>query len=343
MVIFLTAIFIVLSLLAVLDFVNSRYKNVIYFSLGILLFCIAAFRLPYIDRDYSNYIRNFNMNLVIGQSLVEPSFIIISGVVHKFLFGKPVFLFTIYAFLGVATKLIAIKKLSNHFFLSLVVYFSYSFILHEMTQIRAGVSLGFILLAIDPLYRRKAVSFFLFATLASFFHYSAILIYFLWFLKGDRINVTVYAGLVIGSYFIYLFTSLVLTDLVSFLPQGEVLEKASRYENETGRGLNVFNAWQLLRCALCFFFLYYIDLLQDSNKYAILFVKMYVFAAVTFVLLGTNPTIATRIGDLFSIIDIVLLPCLFSVFKPRAAGFISVVIIAFFYLALNLYHNKIIL
>lgn len=340
--IFLTVIFFCLAILSVLDIVSTRYKNIIYTGLGILLFCTAAFRPAYIDRDYSNYLRLFDMKLVIGRSLAEPSFILLSDFIHNFLFGDPVFLFAIYAFIGVAAKLTAIVKLSPHIFLSLLVYFSYSFILHEMTQIRAGVALGFVLLLIEPLYQRKAAKFFLLASCAFFFHYSAIIVYLLWFLKPDRINAPLYAALIVVSYFIYFLNSMVLTDIIGYLPNGELVEKISRYERENGRSLNIFNSWQILRCLLSFFFLYNINLLKEQNKYAVLFVKMYVLAAVSFILLASNPTFATRISDLFSVVDIVLLPCLVPLFRPRAAGFIAVIMIAFFYLALNLYFNKII-
>ena len=114
--ILLTIIFFVLVLVSLLDMISSRYKNIIFISLGFVLFCIAAFRQPYIDRDYSNYLRLFNMKLYVGRSLAEPSFVIISDFIHLLLFDNPVFLFMIYAGIGVTTKLIAIKKLSKHIF-----------------------------------------------------------------------------------------------------------------------------------------------------------------------------------------------------------------------------------
>lgn len=340
--IFLTLIFFGLAILVIADVVDSRYKIIMLTCAALLLFCVAAFRPAYIDRDYANYLRLFRMNLVMGQPLIEPSFILISDFVHHYLFAKPVFLFVIYAGIGVVTKLTAIVKLSPYIFLSLLIYFSYSFILHEMTQIRAGVAVGFVLLLIKPLYERKAAAFFLLASCAFFFHFSAVIIYFLWFLRTDKINVQVYAGLIVGAYFMYFFTGVMLTSFVTMLPLGELVDKMANYERENGIGLNVFNSWQLLRCVLAFFFLYNIEKLRQHTKYAVLFVKMYVFAAVFYILLAHNPTFATRISDLFSIIDIVLLPFIAALIKPRAVGYAAVVIIAFFYLALNLYFNKII-
>jgi hypothetical protein len=341
--IFLTVAFFALAVLSVLDFIETKYKNAIYIILSIFLFCIAAFRPPYVDRDYSNYVKNFKMNLIVGRSLAEPTFVLISDFINKFLFGNPAFLFIIYAFLGVATKLIAIKKLSNHIFLSLLVYFSYSFLLHEMTQIRAGVSLGFVMLAIKPLYNRKALPFFLLATLAFSFHYSAVVIYFLWFLNTNKINKTIYAILIPAAYIIYLGGSVAMADIISMLPQGEVLGKVARYEHQTGKGLNIFNVWQILRCLFCFIFLWKIELIKEHEPYAVLYLKMYILATVFFVLLAANPTISGRISDVFSIADILMLPCLVYIIKPRFVAVLIVILAAFSYLVLHLYFNKIIL
>ncbi|MBL0356226.1 MAG: EpsG family protein [Chitinophagaceae bacterium] len=340
--IFLTVIFFVLSMLSVLDIVHTRYRNVIYAVTGVFLFCVAAFRAPTVDRDYPNYMRLFNSNLIVGKAFVEPTFIWISDFVHRFLFANPVFLFAIYAAIGIATKLIAIRKLTNSVFASLLLYFSYSFTLHEMTQIRAGVALGFVLLSIQPLYERKGLKFLLFASLALLFHYSAIVVFFMWFLKPDKINVTFYAGLIFASYAAYFFSGVFLTDILSFLPQGDLAGKLIRYEGENGRALNIFNAWQIMRCLISFFFLYKINVIREKNKYAVLFLKIYILATVTFVLLASNPTFAGRISDLFSIVDIVLLPCFITLIHPKVTGLIIVFIIAFLYLALNLYYNKII-
>ncbi|MEJ7587419.1 MAG: EpsG family protein [Ferruginibacter sp.] len=338
---FLTFIFIMLSLLVVLDFIKLKYKQVIFIFTGLFLFAVAAFRPPALDRDYNSYIRLFNMNLVLGQAFVEPSFILLSNIIHHYLFGNPAFLFAIYAGIAVTCKFIAIRQLSDYAFLSILIYFSYSFILHDITQIRAGVSVGFVLLAIRPLYQRQGFKFLFFALLAIFFHYSALLVLPLWFLAPGQINTRLYAAIIFISYGVFFFSDLVLTNIINYLPQGILLNKIASYESDNNTALNIFNSWQIMRCLLCFLFLWKIKIIQEQNPYSVLFLKIYVIATAAFVLLATNPTFAGRISDLFSIIDIVMLPSLLYIIKPAWVAVSVVILVCFLYLVLNVFYNRI--
>lgn len=339
----LTIVFFVFVLLVTFDFVTSRYKEVAYWGACVFLILLAGLRPAEIDRDYISYVRMFKNDLFVDNILIEPSFKLIAYTLKMFSINAPVFLFLVYAILGVITKFVAIRQLSAYWFLSVLVFYCYIFILQDMTQIRAAVSVGFLLLSIKPLYDRRALPFFLFSLMAFLFHYSAVVAFFLWFLKPNKINVWVYAALLPIAYIIYFFTGFLATNWLNLIPAGAVASKAARYELATGLGLNVINSWQLIRVALCLFFLFNIDKLVAANKYAILFVKIYFLATVSFVALSSNPAVATRISDLFAVIDIVLLPCIAAVIRPRFAAIIIVVLIAFSYLALNLYFNKIII
>ena len=341
--VFLTCIFFALTLLITLEFVEIRYRNLIFFSAGILLFCIAAFRPPMLDKDYASYLQMFESNLTFGQVIIEPSFILISTIVHNYFFSLPFVLFFFYAAIAVTVKLVAIQQLSGFKFLSLLVYFSYSFLLNDMTQIRAGVSVGFILLSLRPLYERKAIPFLIFALMAFFFHYSAIVVFFIWFLSPNKINTKIYAISLFVAYGISIFSNAILSGFVDLLPDGVLLNKLIRYEYENGTPLNIFNAWQLMRCLLCFIFLWKIELIWEQNRYAILLVKLYVMATLAFVLLASNPTFAGRISDLFSVVDIVMLPCLLYIIKPKQLGALLVIIIAMLYFILNVFYNSIFL
>ena len=103
-------------------------------------------------------------------------------IIYSLIGPYPIYLFLLFAILGVSFKLIAIKQLTELWFLSLILYLSNFFILHEMTQIRAGVASAFLLLCVKPIYDRDLKRFLLFAVLGFLFHYSAIVILPLWFL-----------------------------------------------------------------------------------------------------------------------------------------------------------------
>ncbi|WP_256742632.1 EpsG family protein, partial [Cronobacter sakazakii] len=58
---------------------------------------------------------------------------------------------------SIGIKLHAIKKISSSPILSLIIYIAFYYILHDMTQIRAGVAAGLFLLAIRELASGKNI------------------------------------------------------------------------------------------------------------------------------------------------------------------------------------------
>lgn len=165
--------FVIFFIIAFFCYVDIKQKNIVVLALTILLILIAGFSGP-ISQDYNNYISSYN-EVINGRYRTDFSFIVISKIVHL-IFNNPLYLFLIYAILGVSLKISAIKKLSQFWFFSILIYFSYSFLLHEMTQIRAGVASAFVLLSIPSIYEKKLKSFLLYAGVAIFFHYSALVL-----------------------------------------------------------------------------------------------------------------------------------------------------------------------
>lgn len=316
--------------------------EIVYISFGIFLVIISGFRGEGIDRDYLNY---KDLHFIGNESLrltIEPSFNLISQVVKNLFNNNVTILFVTYALFGVSTKLLAIKKTSEFWLLSLLIYISYLFTLQEMTQIRVGVASGFIMLCIAPLKERHAIRFLLFASLAIFFHYSAIIVLFLWFLNPDKINIKFYALIIIGSYLIHEFSAIYITDIQKYIPITPLENKLLAYKYDNESNLNIFNVWQLMRTILCFLFLWKINIIQKENKYSILLLKLYIISTCSFVLLSTNPSFAARISDLFAVSDIILLPCILYFIKPALFAKLLIICISFFYLFLNLFFNKII-
>lgn len=319
---------------------KKYYKIFLFILFGTTLFLLAGLRGYGVDRDYGSYVEAFNEDLNV--IFAEPSFLVISWLVKSYFQGNVVFLFLIYAFLGVFVKFYAIKKLTEFWFLSILMYIAYSFTLHEMTQIRAGVGVGFVLLCIQPLYERKLVLFLLYAILAFLFHYSIFFIFILWFINKDNFNKKKYFLFIIGAYLINMLFKNHISSLISLISEGGGLEaKVMAYQFENNAELNVFNAWQLLRIALSFLFISKIDLLQKNNRYSIILTKIYVFATCAFVVLSYNPSFAGRISDVLSIVDIILIPYLMYVFNPRIYSKLLILFIGIAYITLNLFYNKI--
>ena len=110
MVYILSVLFLILGLLALMPLKINRLYRQIYIAIGIVLFLIAGFRGAGVDRDYIQYVGMFNhFNTV----LVEPSFVFISFVINKYFSNNVLYLFIVFACLGVVIKLHAIKVLSE--------------------------------------------------------------------------------------------------------------------------------------------------------------------------------------------------------------------------------------
>ena len=83
-----------------------------------------------------------------------------------------VFLF--YALLGVTLKFVAFRKMSDFWFVPVMLYLTFIFELHEVTQIRTGVMSGLFLLAIRPIAEKKRIKALVLIGLGAVFHVSAL-------------------------------------------------------------------------------------------------------------------------------------------------------------------------
>ena len=136
-------------------------KDLFYLILiGVVLILIAGLRPIGIDRDSLAYVGivgsdEVNINLLDK----EPGFWLIYKI-NKIIFnGNTQCFFLIYALLGVSLKIFAIKKYSLLPFFSTFTYVCLYFILHEMTQIRAGVAAAIFLLALQDIKDKNLKSY----------------------------------------------------------------------------------------------------------------------------------------------------------------------------------------
>ena len=82
---------------------TNKTKIILFIFSGVLLFFIAAFR-GHIDRDYVGYVTLYNKVSSLTTFRIEPTFLIISKIVKQ-VFNNVLYLFIIYALLGVSLKL----------------------------------------------------------------------------------------------------------------------------------------------------------------------------------------------------------------------------------------------
>jgi hypothetical protein len=333
---FIFFVLVIFSLLA-----KDEKKAVPFFiCAGIILFLLAAFRRPGLDRDYLGYIAYYNDVLHHSFARVEPFFILIVHIVDK-LFNNNLYLFIIYAFLGISLKFFAINRLTTLPMLSVLIYFSGFFLLFDMTQIRAGVAAGILLLCIEPIKERKLGKFLILVVLASLFHYSALSFIPFYFLRGDSLNIKLYVFLIPVSYIIY-YSKVNLFFFTNYIPIQLVQIKMNSYFHHAtvDSSINVFNMVHLSRCILAYLFLWKWKLMSDSNIYIILLIKIYFIALFIFVAFGSVPGFSSRISELLLVVEIILIPYLAVIMKPKYLSVLITVGIAFVFLSFSLFYTK---
>jgi len=321
-------------------FTNFRQKHIIVFGLIVLLVLIAGLS-GSISKDHNSYIAAYYEVLRGRLKIGDISFrLICMGV--NYIFHKPVFLFLIYATIGVSLKITAIKRMSEFWFFSILIYFSLFFFLHEMTQIRAGVASAFILLSIPSIYERNFKKFLLYASLAIIFHFSALVILPLYFLKGDKIN-NWYIFLIPIGYLLFFFNANI-ASLVRIIDIDIVNVRFAAVRSSVGiQRINVFNVMMLARCLLIAILLWKWEFLREKNQYSPLLIKFYILSCFIFIAFADIPVVAFRVSELLATVEIILIPMIIYLVNIKILGKVIVVFIGFIFLLSLLYHQKLVL
>jgi len=330
-------LFISLSLIA-LSVRGKKTNKIIFLLLLLILVLLATFR-PDTMRDYMEYAAFFsadeeNLKFEFGFQWFVHSLNTITY--------EPLFFFFIFALFSVGFRLFFLYKYAPFFWVSVVVYLSNVFILHDMIQLRAAIASVALLWSTIYIYQKKFKHFILIVILASLFHYSAIGIIPFYFLSSKNVCSKWVYFIIPLSYAMYIL-GVRLGGLVQYIPVDFVQNlyglytKSAIYKEES---VNVFNALQLFRCLIFYVILYYSKTIFNHAQYIYLYLKIYALGLSALVLLSDIPTFAFRIGELYQSIEIVLIPLLVYAFKSKSIGKGIVLFIASLIVSINIFYIK---
>lgn len=330
---------LIFSIICAFCFIKIKQKELILSFLVVLLIIISGFR-GNIDKDHQLYLDMYRACLD-GTYPGEISFYLISWLVY-YVFDNTTFIFLIYAILGVTLKAYAIRKLSEFWFCSILIYFSLYFLLHEMTQIRIGVAAGFILLSIPYIYKKNFKLFLLFVSAAFIFHYSSAVIIPFYFMNRNRISVFYYL-LIPFAFLLYLF-HINIVSVIQIINIEHITAKYITYKAlaEVDR-INLFNAILIMRYVFIIILLWKWKVLADKNKYAVLLIKFYIMSCFMLIILSDIPAIAFRISEIFAVVEFIVIPFFIYFFKKEIQGAIVVAFIGLMILANVLFYEKLLL
>lgn len=310
---------------------NKKLDILLFYTFIIILILFCGLRELGSDQDSVGYFNYYLLDYDRMSLAAEPSFIIISKFCEYISNTNGfVWLLFIYAIMGVYLKASAIRMYSNLPWLALIIYISYYFLLHEFTQIRAGVAAGIILISIKHIFDRNYVVFFSLIFLASMFHYSAMIVAPLYFLpayeigkiRGILIGMAVPIGIALHFSGISIFY-IIPIELISM--------KVATYtylENIADVKLNVFNYYYIVKYILLYIYLYFSKQLTKNSKYFPIFLQFYAISIFSYLALSFNAAFAMRISELMGIVEIVMLPMLVLATRHRSIAVLFVCIIA---------------
>ncbi|MDC0886623.1 EpsG family protein [Altererythrobacter sp.] len=324
---------------------DARVERLLFVAVGVLLVLFAGLREVGVDQDSFGYLRYYNLDDFNMGRVAEPTFVLIANITRSISSQDGLsYLFFIYALAGVTLKLLAIRRLTELYWLALLTYFSWYFLLHEFTQIRAAIASGLVLLSLPFVLQRRLFPFVLTITIASLFHFSALLAFALYLLRNRRLEywekVLIAASVPLGSLLHFFGVNLFI-----ILPIELVQLKVETYtEAEAARNikLNVFNAVYLIKYSLLYVFLLFSTKLQEESEYFPIILKMYAIAMFSYLALSFNSAFAIRISELFGVVEILLIPMFYYLIKPRSFAIVLIVLIAIGNLSLGLFETELI-
>lgn len=301
----------------------KRDKVILYIIFGIIMILIAGLREVGSVPDTVEYEGMYYGSNAIMQELTEPTFKLFTSILRPMMLGVNA-LFMTYAFISIVIHLPALWKLSKLPLLTLTIYISYYYMMHEMVQMRAGVAAGLFLWAIYFYVEKKKLMSLACILVGFLFHYSAAAGLVLFLLK-DKLpgwqKTILYLIIPVG-----LVAYIAELDLSLLVPDEFGGDKLTHYRELKDKGLeDELAGWPLRNNILIWInfvlytaSIYYSELLTKHCKYVPIAIKV---QAIGFCFLffahGVSAVLGNRMNDYFSIATIILWTASVYAFSPR--------------------------
>ncbi|UDQ78794.1 EpsG family protein [Erwinia rhapontici] len=327
--------------------VSSNVKKWMFFFVATLLLFFCAAR-GVIDRDHQSYL-NIYKHIIDGVDLlIEPTFYFFSYI-SSWLTDGPQLIFIIYALLGLSLKFYSIRKFSVFPLVSVLIYFSNYYFLHEMTQIRVGVSVSLALIAITNWFGGNKKNFFIIIFLSLLFHYSALIFLMVPLVSKERVHkkeMFFYTCLIVFLYALYV-VNFGFARVFSYIPIGYVQEKFSIYYEKTRLGevdaVNAFSVMQLIRLIIIYLVCFFCPKECYADKFFNVMLRFYIFSAICWVMFFDIPVFAVRLSEILGVAEIFVIPYIIYVSRKKYIGLIVISLITAMMFFVNIYYSKLML
>lgn len=229
---------------------------------------------------------------------IEPSFGLLARIAPTF-----AILLLLYAVLSVSFHVFGIFRNSPNIWLSLLLYLPYTYVLHDLIQIRAAVAIGIMLIAVRFIVERKWILYFSCVAIAYFFHYSAIIFILFYFLPHKYLNKWIWSSLLVVATIGGLMNSQ-FGYLAKFVPLEIVQMYFENYmgsKNYTASEIGPVRIFQVI-CSIIMLFNQ--KKITEAYPLAIPMLIFFIMSQLSYMLLSDIPVLQGRFGEMFAAFDI---------------------------------------
>ena len=335
------AIVVVLSFIE--DYMSVWQKMIILFTVGIALICLSTFK-PMTTADASNYeIFFYNNDDTFIEVSTEPTYIYMSRLYLSFGLGITAIFFT-YALLSIPLKLVLLWKVTTPYvFTAMIVYVGVYFPLHDVVQIRCGVAVAFVLLALIPLAERQYLKAYALLVVATLFHYSSLAFLPIFLVGNMKIN-KYWKYLLAAAIPIYMLLYLAGFSAFSLIPKSLIEGKLDIYKDMSDAGYwDKYIPYKqipfLAEFGLLCFFLYFYDTIEKHCKYAHILIKAIALEIGYLFMFAEVEVLGNRLHELFGMFNVLAYTQLLYIIKPRYAVRIGLAAFSLIYYLAQMYNE----
>lgn len=341
----IAVIFLITLLLAFSeDYLKDTHKFTLLCVYALVFIFLATTKDVENTADAANYEEMFNHNDNPLQELyTEPTFIYLSRLV-QFAGGEIGVLFFIYAIITIPAKIYALSKMTSFIFSAMLIYVPIYFEVHEMIQIRAAAAATFLLLSILLIVERRRAWASLLMVIAILFHYSSVA--FLPFLLIGNMRLNSYFRIAVACLVPIGFAMYILKiDLFSLIPTFLTEGKLDYYKEAAEIGKfeltpPYLNPFFLAKCIILYLCLYYYDFLVERNKFTPILINVFAASILFLLSMSTIPVLASRVSDLYGVVDCVIFSYCIYLVSPRYVTRIAIALVGLYMLVHNMFFTE---
>lgn len=327
-------IFFLLAFFAAFNFPEKERRAILIFF-GTTLTLLAGLR-GEIANDYGAYLSNYQSIIRYGDGKggFEVSYNIISRLAG--LFDSFQVLIFIYALLSVVLFTYIVIRYWRSDILIMLLWYSFFFFLHTMTQIRIAAAINFFLLALCYLSVRKPWKFSASLVIGGLFHRSVLVLMPLWFFLGHHLKMWL-MFVIIAVAIAFSFA----TDGMSFIANiigpvigGGIETRLQMHENTMmggvgGRTAGIYLIMIFVKLILNFVYRRLFTREVEESSLLRVFMNATFFGCVFYIAFSDFHIVAARIAEMFYITEIFYIPMIAKCVRPRIAGRTAVVLYSF--------------